>query len=90
MAEGEMPSRFQMRLPRPADEHYRLRRCTGYSVYSRDGRVGVVDEVVEVDGRPAFLTVRSGLFRSSAQTVDAAHVAEVVPGQMRVVVRPPA
>jgi hypothetical protein len=79
--------RFQTRLPRPVDRNYLLRNCTGYSVYSAEGRVGVVDEVVEVDGEPAHLAVRSGLFRSSVQAIDALDIAEIVPRKMRVIIR---
>jgi hypothetical protein len=79
--------RFQTRLPRPVDRRYWLRNCTGYSVYSAEGRVGVVDEVVEVDGAPAHLVVRSGLFRSSVHAIDAVEIAEIVPRKMRVIMR---
>lgn len=78
---------FQRRAPLPADPDYWLRNCVGYAVYSSDGRVGVVDEVVEVDGEPALLTVRAGLFKSSTRSVSAAAVSEVLPREMRVVVR---
>jgi hypothetical protein len=82
--------RFQTRRPHQTDPAFWLRNCTGYSVYSEDGRIGVVDEVVEVDGEPARLRVRSGLFHSSARTLDALDVVDVEPREMRVIMRVPA
>jgi hypothetical protein len=83
-----MTAGSQAQPPRAADDGYWLRNCTGFSVYSPEGRIGVVDGIVEFDGEATFLTVRSGLFRSSSHLVDAVEVAEVVPRQMRVIVGP--
>ena len=52
--------------PRDAASHfdYWLRRCEGFRVDSKDGRVGIVEEVrLSSSKQPEALAVRTGLFR---------------------------
>jgi hypothetical protein len=66
---------------------YWLRRCEGFRVDSPDGRVGFVEEVryaSRVD-RPDVIAVRVGLLARLLLIVPVGEVAEIIPGDARIV-----
>jgi hypothetical protein len=66
---------------------YWLRRCEGFRVDSPDGRVGFVEEVryaSRVD-RPDVIAVRVGLLARLLLLVPVGEVAEIIPGDERIV-----
>jgi hypothetical protein len=70
---------------------YWLRTCEGFRVDSKNGRVGVVEEVrVSTDREPEALAVRTGLFRLRLEIVPVSDVERVVPRRKRVLLRPAA
>ena len=66
-----------------------LARCEGYGVYTQLARVGTVESVRMSVGenRPASLTIRTGLLGSWLLEVPADQVAEISPGERRLVLR---
>jgi hypothetical protein len=66
---------------------YWLRTCEGFRVDSKNGRVGVVEEVRLSGARPAALVVRTGLFRLRLEIVPVSNVERVIPRRKRVLVR---
>jgi hypothetical protein len=73
--------------PRSADEDsrvYWLRTCEGFRVYSKDGQVGVVEEVRCSNKQPEALAVRTGLFRTRLLIVPVDEVKRVDPREKRV------
>ena len=65
-----------------------LDECVGYDVESRDGRVGVVEDVwLTPDGHVDALVVRHGLFRPTTLLVPVADVVRVRADRRSVVVR---
>jgi hypothetical protein len=67
---------------------YWLRTCEGFRVDSRNGRVGVVEEVrISADKEPEALVVRTGLFRLRLEIVPTSDVERVVPRRKRVLLR---
>ncbi|HXV56682.1 MAG TPA: hypothetical protein VD704_02345 [Gaiellaceae bacterium] len=59
---------------------YWLSVCEGFRVDSKDGRVGIVEEVrLSSDKQPEALAVRTGLFRTRLLIVAAREVERVVP-----------
>jgi hypothetical protein len=70
---------------------YWLRTCEGFRVDSKNGRVGVVEEVrVSTDREPEALAVRRGLFRLRLEIVPVSDVERVVPRRKRVLLGPAA
>jgi hypothetical protein len=70
---------------------YWLRTCEGFRVDSKDGRLGLVEEVrVSADKEPEALAVRTGLFRLRLELVPVSDVERVVPRRKRVLLRPAA
>jgi hypothetical protein len=68
---------------------YWLRTCEGFRVDSKNGRVGVVEEVrLAADKEPEALAVRTGLFRLRLEIVPVSDVERVIPRRKRVVLRP--
>jgi hypothetical protein len=64
---------------------YWLRTCEGFRVDSKDGRVGVVEEVrFSSDKQPEALAVRTGLFRMRLLIVPVNEVRRVVPRRKRI------
>jgi hypothetical protein len=67
-----------------------LSRCEGFAVHTQLARVGTVEAVRIEPGadRPASLTVRAGLVGTWLLEVPLDQVAEVVPRERRIVLRP--
>ena len=67
-----------------------LTRCEGFAVHTQLARVGTVEAVTmrPGDDRPSSLTVRAGLVGSWLLEVPLDQVAEVVPCEKRIVLRP--
>lgn len=77
------------RMPRFRDDYW-LCHCEGYGVEQAGRRLGVVENVVfesELD-RPGALRIRSGLFREKLQVVRVDQVAEIVPREGLLRLRP--
>jgi hypothetical protein len=77
------------RMPRFRDDYW-LCHCEGYWVEQAGRRLGVVENVVfesELD-RPGALRIRSGLFREKLQVVRVDQVAEIVPREGLLRLRP--
>jgi hypothetical protein len=70
--------------PQPVDPGYWLAHCEGFEVWSSNGRIGMVAEIVP--RRPhgtAELVVLCGMFRRRRVTVPASDVAEIEPNLKR-------
>ncbi|HEY7561630.1 MAG TPA: hypothetical protein VH650_05595 [Gaiellaceae bacterium] len=67
-----------------------LARSEGFGVYGISARVGIVEKVrlERASGRPVLLSVRAGLLGSWLVHVPVDQVADVVPEERRVVLRP--
>ena len=83
-----------LEFPRPLvwDRDYWLCRCEGFRVDSATGRVGVVSDVrfdSRVD-RPDELVVRGGPFGNRVTVISVREVADILPRQERIVLRPSA
>ena len=67
-----------------------LANCEGFAVHTQLTRVGTVEAVRKDPGadRPAALTVRAGLVGSWLLEVPFDQIAEVVPSERRIVLRP--
>jgi hypothetical protein len=67
-----------------------LTRCEGFAVHTQLAQVGTVEAVrVEPGGdRPTSLTVRAGLVGTWLLEIPLDQVAEVVPRERRIVLRP--
>jgi hypothetical protein len=67
-----------------------LARSEGFGVYVISARVGIVEKVrlERASGRPVLLSVRAGLLGSWLVHVPVDQVADVVPEERRVVLRP--
>jgi hypothetical protein len=82
----------ELRFPRSIafDRDYWLCRCEGFRVESPEGRVGVVEEVrfESRHDRPDVIVVRGGLFGARQFLVPVADVADVVPREEKLVLRP--
>jgi len=81
----------QLEFPRPRvfDGDNWLRRCEGFRVDCPAGRVGIVVEIrfgSSID-RPDALVVRGRVLGKRVRIVSVSEVAEVVPGQERLVLR---
>jgi hypothetical protein len=81
----------RLEFPRPRVFHGDewLRRCEGFRVDCPTGRVGIVVEVrfgSSID-RPDALVVRGRVLCKRVRIVSVSEVAEVVPGQERLVLR---
>jgi hypothetical protein len=85
----ESPERSEAKA-RSADEDsraYWLRTCEGFRVYSKDGQLGVVEEVRCSNKQPEALAVRTGLFRTRLLIVPVDEVKRIVPREKRVFLR---
>jgi hypothetical protein len=68
---------------------YWLRTCEGFRVDSKNGRLGIVEEVrLSPAKQPEALAVRTGLFRLRLEIVPVGHVQRVIPRRKRVLLRP--
>jgi hypothetical protein len=67
-----------------------LTRCEGFAVHTQLARVGTVEAVTIRPGeeRPSSLTVRAGLVGSWLLEVPLDQVAEVMPRERRIILRP--
>ena len=67
-----------------------ITRCEGFAVHTQLARVGTVETVTirPGDERPSSLTVRAGLVGTWLIEVPLDQVAEVVPRERRIVLRP--
>jgi hypothetical protein len=67
-----------------------LARCEGFGVYGLTARIGIVERVrlERTSGRPMLLSVRAGLLGSWLVHVPVDQVANVVPEERRVLLRP--
>jgi hypothetical protein len=67
-----------------------LARSEGFGVYGISARVGIVEKVrlERASGRPVLLSVRAGLLGRWLVHVPVDQVADVVPEERRVVLRP--
>jgi hypothetical protein len=64
---------------------YWLRTCEGFRVDSKNGRLGIVEEVrLSPAKQPEALVVRTGLFRLRLEIVPVGHVQRVIPRRKRV------
>ena len=72
-----------------SDRDYWLRRCEGFRVDSRTGRVGTVEELRFGSNaeRPDSLAVRTGWLRRRLIVVPIEQVGEIVPRQERIILR---
>ena len=69
---------------------YWLSTCEGFRVDSKDGRVGIVEEVrFSSTDRPEALAVRTGLFRLRLAIVPVDEVERVSPQAKRILLGPP-
>jgi hypothetical protein len=68
---------------------YWLRTCEGFRVDSKNGRVGIVEEVrLSAGKQPEALAVRTGMFRIRLEIVPVSRVERVIPRRKRVLLRP--
>lgn len=67
-----------------------LTRCEGFAVHTQLARVGTVEAVTIRPGaeRPSSLTVRAGLVGSWLLEVPLDQIAEVMPRERRIILRP--
>ena len=68
---------------------YWLRRCHGFRVESRDGRIGTVEDILygaEHD-QPSALVVRTGLLRQRCELIPIEEIDTIEPRLQRLVVR---
>jgi hypothetical protein len=68
---------------------YWLRTCEGFRVDSKNGRLGIVEEVLLSPAKqPQALVMRTGLFRLRLELVPVDDVERVIPRRKRVLLRP--
>jgi hypothetical protein len=67
-----------------------LARCEGFGVYGLSARIGIVEKVrlERASGRPVLLSVRAGLLGSWLVHIPVDEVADVVPEERQVLLRP--
>jgi hypothetical protein len=80
-----------LEFPRPIlyDSDYWLCRCEGFQVDTPAGRLGAVTGLRyrSRHDRPDELVVQSGLLGSGHQLIDVSEIAEIVPGEERIILR---
>jgi hypothetical protein len=64
--------------------------CEGFGVYGPSARIGTVERIriERASGRPVLLSVRAGLLGSWLVHVPVDEVADVVPDEQRILLRP--
>jgi hypothetical protein len=84
--------RRKARPPSPDEDSraYWLSICEGFRVDSKDGRVGVVEEVrLSANKQPEALAVRTGVFRTRLLIVPVHEVKSVAPRTKRILLGSP-
>jgi hypothetical protein len=67
---------------------YWLSQCHGFRVDSKEGRIGIVEDVLfGADRRPAALSVRTGLLARKLVLIPVEDVERVIPRARRVLLR---
>ena len=71
------------------DRDYWLGRCEGYRVESARRRIGIVESMTFVSraDRPDALVLRTGFLRRKPLVVPITDVVEIIPRELRIVVR---